>query len=411
MVQLVELDEQQLHQRDLEELLSGAVGAGRPRMLVIQPSPWCNIDCDYCYLRDRTNRATMGDAIVAAIAERIVAEIDPATATLVVWHGGEPAAVPLGWYRAAMARLSPAKRGLPLRYSLQTNGIGLDDEWVAFLRDTGTEVGLSLDGPQDLHDRHRRTRAGRPTWHLAMAALARLRRGGIEPGIITVLTADAVDRADDLLDFYAANGIRRLSFSVEEREGANAASSLDGPGWPPRMERFLAQFLRGVVSRGLPIHVREAERILGTLATDTAAGNDQVEPLAIVTVDHRGGLYSFSPEFSEHAAGDWAHLRLGDVRDQTLAGIAAGPALRRLTAEIGVGLAACAAACPYWRVCGGGAPVNRLAETGSLATAETQFCRLTVQATVRALHRVLPVPGAPAIDRAPPPAAPGGMTA
>jgi uncharacterized protein len=390
---LVELVEPQLHQRVLEELLSGARGAGLARLLVIQPSPWCNIDCRYCYLRDRRNRAVMSDATVAAIAERIVAEIAPSTETLVVWHGGEPTTVPLAWYRAAMARLSPAKRGATLRYSLQTNGIGLDDDWALFLRETGTAVGLSLDGPEDLHDRHRRTRSGGPTWHLAMAALARLRRRGIEPGIITVLTADAIDRADDLLEFYATHGIFRVSFSVEEREGANAASSLDGPGWPRRMEGFLARFLQGVVARGLPIHVREAERILGLLADRAAGhGNDQVEPLAIVTVDHRGGLYSFSPEFTEHAAGDWAHLRLGDVHDQTLSDIAAGPALRRLTGEIGVGLAACAAGCAYWPVCGGGAPVNRLAETGSLAAAETQFCRLTVQATVNALRCVLPAP-------------------
>jgi len=368
------------------------MGPGLPRLLVVQPTPFCNIDCDYCYLRDRGRRAVMAESTVEAMADRIVGRIDALTQTLVIWHGGEPTTLPWRWYDAAGRRLSRAKRGAPLRFALQTNGIGIDDAWADFLAASRTQVGLSIDGPQDIHDRHRRTRKGRPTWSLAMAALARLRRRGIEPGIITVLTADSLDRANDLLDFYAAHGLHRVSFSVEEREGANLRSSLDGPDAPLRMERFLTRFLEGAVRRRLPIHLREAERILGLLADPTAgaAHNDQVEPLDIVTVDHRGGLYSFSPEFAEHATGAWSWLRLGDVHRDSLDDIAESPALRRLTRQIATGVSACAESCAFWPVCGGGAPVNRLAETGGLSAAETQFCRLTVQATVRALSKVLP---------------------
>ena len=66
-----------------------------------------------------------------------------------------------------------------------------------------------------------------------------------------------------------------------------------------------------------------------------------------------------------------------------------GEALGRLTREVSAGLAECARTCSFWEISGGGSPVNRLAEHGFLAVAETQFCRLTVQATARALQRLL----------------------
>jgi uncharacterized protein len=361
------------------------------RMLVLQPTPFCNIDCDYCYLRQRHDRGVMHLDTVAAIANQIVANIEPDIETLVVWHGGEPTAVPLEWYRTAYPLLSQSKRGKPLAFTIQTNGIALDAKWARFLADTETSVGLSIDGPEDLHNRHRQTRTGRATWHLTMRAIDTLRAHGVEPGVITVLTAESLTRADDMLAFYIRHGIQKLSFSVEEKEGANAGSSLDFPAVDAAMEAFLLEFMRGLAAAGAEIHVREPERILGLLASgqSNVGQNEQTEPLACITVDWTGGVYTYSPEFTEHASGDLQHARIGHLGRQTMDEIIAGPELRRLSAEVAVGLAACQQTCQFWDVCGGGSPVNRMAEHGSLAVAETQFCRLTVQATARALRRLL----------------------
>lgn len=361
------------------------------RMVVLQPTPFCNINCDYCYLRNRRDRSVMDHATICAIADKIIANIDETTETLIVWHGGEPTMAPLEWYRSAYHILNASKRGAPLSFSVQTNGIGLNDTWANFLRDTGTSVGLSLDGPRDLHDRHRQTRNGRPTWDLTMGGLDVLRRNGIEPAIITVLTSDSLARADEMLAFYTEHRLYQLSFSVEEREGANIASSLDFPGVETAMETFLFDFIQGIARTGAPIHLRDAERILGLIATDrsNAGHNEQTEPLAAITIDWAGGIYTFSPEFSEHATGPWAHAKIGNVRTNSLADIVGSPALARLAREVREGVQACARECAFWPVCGGGSPVNRIAEHDSLAIAETQFCRLTVQATTRALRQLL----------------------
>jgi uncharacterized protein len=127
----------------------------------------------------------MSDATLVATSERIIAQLDPSTSALLNWHAGEPTTVPLSWYRFATELFSQSKRGVPLQFSLQTNGIGLNDEWVKFLIETKTDVGISIDGPEDLHDAHRRTRGNRGTWQHSMAAFNRLRRHGIEPNVIT----------------------------------------------------------------------------------------------------------------------------------------------------------------------------------------------------------------------------------
>src|SRR5262245_54146943 len=120
-------------------------------MLVIQPTPFCNINCDYCYLRHRAEHSRMAADTLERVANAIVSDIDPDLEALVVWHGGEPTTVPLAWYQLAYRALGARKRGSPLRFTLQTNGIAIDDDWASFLAETGTNVGLSIDGPRELH--------------------------------------------------------------------------------------------------------------------------------------------------------------------------------------------------------------------------------------------------------------------
>src|ERR1700676_3301028 len=131
----------------------------RPKLIVLQPTPYCNIDCDYCYLANRDDRTLMSAEVVGAIRDKVFPLIAADAAPTLIWHAGEPTVVAVDWYRRAqeqLARTAPAG----LRFSLQSNGVALSDAWVRFLRDSGTHVGLSLDGPQPFHDRPRHPRSG-----------------------------------------------------------------------------------------------------------------------------------------------------------------------------------------------------------------------------------------------------------
>jgi len=112
----------------------------------------------------------------------------------IAWHGGEPLVVPLNWYKEAIAlidELRPA--GLRLKHCFQTNGLLLNEDWADFFADIGAKIGLSIDGPADLHDANRRTRSGHGTHERAMRAVALLQDHGLPFHVITVLTEQALN--------------------------------------------------------------------------------------------------------------------------------------------------------------------------------------------------------------------------
>src|SRR5262249_44840529 len=158
----------------------------RPQLLVLQPTPYCNIDCSYCYLRHRDDRRLMGADVIEAVRNKIVSAMPADSAPVIVWHAGEPTVAPIRWYEHAHERLAAVA---PPRtsFAMQSNGIAIDERWIALFARTGTNVSLSIDGPQRFHDQRRRTRNGAPTWGLAMRGLKRLQDAGLEPRLITVL--------------------------------------------------------------------------------------------------------------------------------------------------------------------------------------------------------------------------------
>lgn len=365
----------------------------RPGLIVLQPTPFCNIDCSYCYLTDRDNRSVMAHEVVAAVADALIRpsgrDEEP---QLVVWHGGEPTTVPLRWYEQAYLTLRAQDDALG--FSLQTNAVAIDDRWTAFLSATRTQVGVSIDGPQRFHDARRRTRTGRGSFDLAMIGLKRLQDAGCHPSVITVLSPDALDHADAFFNFYRECGIAHVSFSIDEVEGANAFSSFGGAGLAPsrlkeKVTEFILAIMRSARAAGFVLHVREVERIARLTAFGGVVGNEQVEAWAAVTIDHRGDVTTFSPEFTEVSSDAFANFRFGNVLRDSVGAWSAMPQFQALEAGIRHGIDACRRECRYFGVCGGGAPVNKWTELGTVEGTETSYCRLTTQASADALLRFL----------------------
>ena len=148
----------------------------RIQLVVIQPTPFCNIDCRYCYLPDRSNKAVIAEETIANLFSQIFASGWVQDGVSVVWHAGEPMVLPIDFYRRAFRlidRLKPAE--LVLTHAFQTNGTLIDDAWCEFFVEQQVNVGVSVDGPQRLHDVNRRTRAGRGTFERTIAGIANLK--------------------------------------------------------------------------------------------------------------------------------------------------------------------------------------------------------------------------------------------
>ena len=111
--------------------------------VVVQPTPFCNIDCTYCYLPNRRDRSTMSQDTLRALFERVFASGWAASSITVIWHAGEPLVVPVAFYReafAAIERMRPA--GVTVTHAFQTNGMLIDDDWCALFRDWNVGVGV-----------------------------------------------------------------------------------------------------------------------------------------------------------------------------------------------------------------------------------------------------------------------------
>ena len=352
----------------------------RVRLLILQGTPFCNIDCSYCYLPDRTHRARMQPGTIDAVVRRLLAEDLLGPQLTINWHAGEPLVLGVPFYRDALPRLAGLSRGgTHVVHSVQTNGTLIDERWCRLFHEHQVRVGVSVDGPAALHDEVRRDRRGRGTHARCMQGIRHLREAGVPFSVITVLTERSVDHADELYAFYLDNGIEVVGFNIEEREGVHADSTVRVEGFAERYDRFLRRF-HELVRRDGVLRVREFEYFQNRILKDRARTNDQVVPLAILTVDAGGNFSTFSPELLGASADRHGGFVLGNVHRSGFRDAMDTPKFRAIHEEIAAGVDACRRGCEYFVVCGGGAPSNKHFENGRMDTTVTDYCRYTKQA-------------------------------
>jgi uncharacterized protein len=365
----------------------------RIQLLVVQPTPFCNIDCRYCYLPDRANKAVVSENTLKNLFSQVFASGWADDGLSVVWHAGEPMVLPIAFYRRAFAlidELKPAE--IPLNHSFQTNGTLLSDAWADFIVAAKINLGVSIDGPRRFHDMNRVNRAGRGTFDKAVAGVRLLRRRGVPFHVISVLTAESLASPSEMFDFYLAEGIDHVCFNVEESEGDHRSESFAEAGIEDAYYRFLSEFWRlSAAHPGKIKFIREIDDAQRNVLRPREANfsNQLTTPFAVLSVDWSGNIATFSPELLGLKNALYDDFILGNVNRDRLDELADRPLLARMRADIDAGVAMCRESCEYFSVCGGGEPVNKLAENGSFATSETTYCRVTkMRATDLILDRL-----------------------
>jgi uncharacterized protein len=370
----------------------------RIELLVVQPTPFCNIDCRYCYLPARNSKSVVARQTLHNLFSQVFASGWVGDCLSVVWHAGEPMVLPIDFYRDAFRmidRLKPAD--VVVAHSFQTNGTLIDEAWCVFFADERVGVGVSIDGPMHFHDRHRLTRAGRGTFDRTIAGIRLLRRHQVPFHVISVLSAASMAAPHEMFDFYLEEGIERVCFNVEESEGDHVSESFREPGVEGAYYRFLNEFWRlSAAAPGKITFIREIEHAIQQVIrpADAPFHNQLVEPFAITSMDWAGNVSTFSPELLGLKNSAYQDFILGNINRDLLVDLPRRPNFTRMLADIQIGVEMCRERCEYFSVCGGGEPVNKLAENGSLASSETTYCRLTkMRATdlvLDALERVHP---------------------
>jgi uncharacterized protein len=178
----------------------------------------CNLECRYCYylgkerLYPERQSFRMPDGLLeATIVQHI--EAAPGPVIRFSWHGGEPTVLGLAYFRKIVAlqgKHQPSNR--TIANGLQTNGVLLDEDWGRFLAAEGFAVGLSLDGPPDMHDPYRVGKDGKPTHERAMRGYDLLRKHGVPTDILCVVNAHNVRFPTNVYRFFKRIGAPYLSF-------------------------------------------------------------------------------------------------------------------------------------------------------------------------------------------------------
>lgn len=368
----------------MAEFLNPGSFRGVTRLLVMQPTAFCNIGCDYCYLPHRDDRNVMPIEIVRSALRFVFDDALNAPDFTVVWHAGEPLVLRPDWYRRAFAAArDAAPAGLALPHAIQTNGMLIDDRWCDLFLEFGVRVGVSLDGPAKLHDARRKTRSGDGTHAKVMRGIDFLRRRDVPFHVICVVGALALGAADELMDFFEAEGITRVGFNVEEIEGPVKRSSLEQPGVEEAFARFFARAVERARMASPRIAIRERDglaALIGSPFFGQTGYNSQNAPFAIVTVSSRGELFTFSPELAGLADEEFGNFSIGTLPESNLGTALRSPVFRAMWQDIERGVAKCSETCEYFDLCLGGAPINKLSENGSFASTETMYCRLAHKA-------------------------------
>jgi uncharacterized protein len=352
-------------------------------LLIIQPTPFCNIDCSYCYLADRANNKRLSMDTLTWLCRRVFSSPFLGKQLTIVWHAGEPLVLPPSYYRQALGIIEQyAPKTLTIDHSIQTNGMLLNDEWITFIAEKNIHIGVSIDGPQRFHDTNRKNRAGRGTFTETLHGILQLQQAHLDFHVITVLTAESLKAPAEFFEFYLTNGITQVCFNIEEIEGPHRQSSLQSAETTNAYKDFLHYFL--VKLKELPpntLYIREISSTVGLItAPPSPIWNHQVEPLAILSMDVDGNLSTFSPELLGTHQSDYNNFVFGNVCTDSLDDMLNHPAFLRTHRDIRKGINNCKKFCAYFPYCGGGAPANKFFENNRLDSHETMYCRLTKKA-------------------------------
>ncbi|MBN1542632.1 anaerobic sulfatase maturase [candidate division KSB1 bacterium] len=201
--------------------------------LLIKPAgPDCNLACAYCFYRCKselfgTHAHRMSDEILKTTVRNALRTFAPIINFS--WQGGEPTLMTLDFFRRAVEyQLRCRSAGQIVQNGFQTNGILLDRKWAKFFVEADFLVGLSLDGPQHIHDRYRRSGDSRGTWEQVVRARDLLLEQGVKVNALIVVNDYSANYAREIYEYHRKNGIEFMQFipcvETDPRDPERAAS-------------------------------------------------------------------------------------------------------------------------------------------------------------------------------------------
>ncbi len=360
----------------IKEKYDGTLG-----LLILQATPFCNIDCRYCYLPNRNDTRRLELDKLATIVNQIKDDGLFGEFVEICWHAGEPLVVGIDYFRKAIRLIREiVPSSTSIIHTIQTNATLIDAEWCRFFREHNINLGISLDGPENVHDCRRVTRRGTGTFSRVMSAISELNRENVPFYVITVFGEASLAEYETVYNFLATTGAAELCFNIEESDGVNISRVITEPETVDKAGNLFRFLLAKSTTPNQKIWVRELHQMIGRLTTVCSGGpptnSDLNTPFRIITVACDGGWSTFSPELLGTPSAAYGNFVFGNLLNESVFDGACREVFQNVHREIERGIRRCRDECEYFAVCGGGAPSNKYAETGLLSSSKTAHCRV-----------------------------------
>lgn len=294
-----------------------------------------------------------------------------------LWHLGEPLAVPISFYKSAFSFIEELGKESGIDYSLtfQTNAMLINQEWIKLIKKYNVNVGVSIDGPDFIHDRKRVDRKKRGTHKQVMNGVKMLQQANMTFGVIMVVSKESLDFADEICDFFMDNNIYDIGFNIDEMDGSNLTTSFSCVE-DEKVKSFINRLLERSVASNGQLKVRELWLNIGPFTMNIAEPiNIANQPFRILNFDSHGNYSTFCPELLNSNSKEYNDFIMGNIMTDGLDSITTNPIYLKVKKEIDKGVENCKKLCGYWSFCGGGCPSNKFFEKGEFLVTETIACK------------------------------------
>jgi uncharacterized protein len=202
--------------------------------IVAKPiGPACNLNCEYCFYLEKQalfspgEQYRMSDDVLSAFITNYITS-QPTPIVEFVWQGGEPTLLGMDFFKRVIELQRPFAKQKTIKNSLQTNGTLLTAEWCQFLKKNNFMVGISLDGPKEIHDRYRRDRKGIGSFDQVMRGLKLLQEHKVEYNVLACVARETAKSPLDVYRFFRAEGVEFIQFTPVVERLSDARTGLPG---------------------------------------------------------------------------------------------------------------------------------------------------------------------------------------
>lgn len=340
-------------------ILNGGPG-NTPRIhsLLIKPaSALCNLDCTYCFYLDREAdpyKELPARKMSLETLERLVESylFYSYPNSVFAFQGGEPTLTgPAFFEKLVEFQQQYGRNGQAVSNAMQTNGVLIDDRWCRLFKAFNWLIGLSIDGPQEVHDRYRVNKGGEGTWQKVMDGMECMKKHGVEFNALCVLSQSNIDKPKQIYKYFRSLGIDYVQY-IPLSEFSTDGTPHPYTITPEQYGRFMCETFELWWPDRRKVRIRTFDNIAEALAGQTP-GNCTMHTScdSYVVVEYNGDVYPC--DFFVES--DW---KLGNINEDSWTDITRRQKRFTFAGNKSIPHADCEA-CEYLDLCHGGCPKHR----------------------------------------------------